>query len=366
MLVIKKYDTENNYRTLKLDDGVFHRALDYVKRGEERFHVETGTGDRFDLEFVSNVKWTLESKNFPDNPLFREKPFYPEYYDYDETDREKLSPEPFEGYERVVFEEANEYTVVLARLARELTGLKVEFLDGNIKYFPDLAGCYVKSDGAERADDGKTLLVKKELSNAPFIGKYSTVDSVGLFHNVFIYQWLTPLPMKAIKYLEIMVAKSEGIGSILMLYGRTRLIYEKLGWQVVIKPGSSRYPDSFLQKYFNITMTPPDSDETNTICLTNYYSLLFTRAVRDFKLPEITEDAFKARFLSDMKEYQEAVFAGKRVLGILLRGSDYITTEMSGTSAPIKPEVMFSKIHEWMDEEGFDKIFLATEDQDML
>ena len=60
------------------------------------------------------------------------------------------------------------------------------------------------------------------------------------------------------------------------------------------------------------------------------------------------------------------VFADKRMLGILLRGSDYIASGMSGASAPVTVESTLPKIREWMEEEKYDGIFLATEDRDIL
>ena len=360
MLILKEYEAEQNYRTFMADENLFHRALDFVQRGEERFHVETESGERFDLLNVSNVKWTFESEKFPSNPLFHQKPFYPEYTIYDEHDSTKIALDAFEGYDKVLFQVVNEYTVVIARILIKMTDIKIEFSDERVRFFPDLLPHLTREGGT------KTLTVTEELSTAPFIGDFSVMDSVGLFHNVFIYQWLTPLPMEQVRYLEIMVEKSEGIGSLLMVYGRSKIVFERLGWEIVLKRGSSRYPQRFLEKYFNLRETPEDSDETNTICVTNYYSLLFTKMVRGCQEPDISEETFREKFLADMTEYSESVFAGKKILGILMRGSDYISTGMSGTSAPVSPEDMFDKIHEWMDTDHFDKIFLATEDQDML
>ena len=56
----------------------------------------------------------------------------------------------------------------------------------------------------------------------------------------------------------------------------------------------------------------------------------------------------------------------KRMLGILLRGSDYIASGMSGASAPVTVESALPKIREWMEEDGYEGIFLATEDMDIL
>ena len=112
-------------------------------------------------------------------------------------------------------------------------------------------------------------------------------------------------------------------------------------------------------------LTPPDADESNTVYIINYYGILFTKMLRyssgnDFDISVLNPD-----FVAEMKEYGDAVFGDRRMLGILLRGSDYIASGMSGASAPVTVESALPKIREWM-EEGYDGIFLATEDRDIL
>ena len=77
-------------------------------------------------------------------------------------------------------------------------------------------------------------------------------------------------------------------------------------------------------------------------------------------------NSLNPNFVEEMKEYGNAVLKDKKMLGILLRGSDYIASGMSGASAPVTVESALPKIREWMDEGGYDGIFLATEDQDIL
>ena len=113
-------------------------------------------------------------------------------------------------------------------------------------------------------------------------------------------------------------------------------------------------------------MTPEDSNEDNTIYITNYYGILFTKMLRLAHEREFGLELMNPGFIDEMKEYSDAIMKGKRMLGVLLRGSDYITSEMSGTSAPAAVESAVPKIREWMDEYGYDGIILATEDADIL
>ena len=67
-----------------------------------------------------------------------------------------------------------------------------------------------------------------------------------------------------------------------------------------------------------------------------------------------------------MDEYFDAVFGGKKVLGVLIRGSDYITSGLSGVRKQATAEEMIPEIDRWLEEENYDLVFLATEDSDIL
>lgn len=54
------------------------------------------------------------------------------------------------------------------------------------------------------------------------------------------------------------------------------------------------------------------------------------------------------------------------MLGVLLRGSDYFTSDMGDLMRPVKAENAIPIIKQWMEEDGYDGIFLAIEDEDML
>jgi hypothetical protein len=365
MLLFEEYDREMNHRTLEHGTDVFHKALDCVLLGEKRFHVKNPNGEDYDLVYTDNQSWAESSPEYPDSPLFHKDPLYPPYLIYDEKNKDRLCFDIFEGFDRVWFSEVSEYTVVLTGILLAYTDLPVMWKDERISWF------YPGEDRIKIADDpgteDKTVLrVINTFHASAFICDFYTMDPVVLFHHVFVFQWLTKLPMDKVRYAEILVARSEGIGSVLTLYARTMHFLERFGIEVTIQPGSSRYADHIFEKYFSVRMTPSDADETNTIYITNYFGLLFTKMLRYSSGNDFDATSLSPAFLAEMKEYANAVLGDKKMLGILLRGSDYIASGMSGASAPVTVESAIPKIREWMDEGGYDGIFLATEDRDIL
>ncbi len=366
MLQIVEYDKERNHRTLKQEDALFHKALDAVLRGEKRFHVRSDSGSDYDLEYVENQAWAEASDAYPDSPLFHEDPLFPPYLLYDEHDKDRLCFDIFEGFTKVWFEEASEYTVVLTGILLRYTDLAIQWKDERVRWFFPEEPKITVSDEIPPVEEKTTLRVINRFHPSSFICDFFTMDPVALFHHVFVLQWLTDLPLKQVKYAEILVAKSEGIGSILTIHARAVEFLKRYGIQVTLCPGSPRYADHIIEKYFSVRMTPQDATPSNTIYITNYYGLLFTKMLRYSSGHDFDASSLNPGFLSEMKEYGDSVLGEKQWLGILLRGSDYIASGMSGASAPVTVESALPKIREWMEDGAYDGIFLATEDRDIL
>ena len=68
----------------------------------------------------------------------------------------------------------------------------------------------------------------------------------------------------------------------------------------------------------------------------------------------------------DGVERESKKFAGKRVLGVLVRGTDYVA--LRPHNHPVQPtaEQAIAKTREVMHEENFDAMYLATEDKNIL
>ena len=117
----------------------------------------------------------------------------------------------------------------------------------------------------------------------------------------------------------------------------------------------------------NIPSKPQDATEDNTLfpdyLLLPRLTVTYTgiRANRVFDI-----SWFKDDFVSQLKEYADGVIGDKKMLGVYIRGTDYITTNMPGLGKQATVGEMIPKIHEWMDMYGFDGIFLATEDSGIL
>jgi len=54
------------------------------------------------------------------------------------------------------------------------------------------------------------------------------------------------------------------------------------------------------------------------------------------------------------------------MIGMLLRGTDYITTQLGGMNKPVSTEMAIRRARQMLEETGADGIFLATEDKDIL
>ncbi len=79
---------------------------------------------------------------------------------------------------------------------------------------------------------------------------------------------------------------------------------------------------------------------------------------------------FKPEVLSFLKENQQKIFekaAGKRVLGVVGRGSDYTSSQVDGiVRKPLTPEAFLENIIRIAAEKNFEYVFLATEETRIL
>lgn len=360
MLRIREYDEEVNYRILRHGMSVFHDALEAVLGGEKRFHV-TGGPMKYDLEYVDNHQWAMNSPGYSTSSIYRDNTFYPPYLRYDESDSRRICLDIFDGYKKVWFERAGEYSVVLAAILAESTNLEIGFGDDRINWFmPDSDRITIEKE----ATGEDVLRVYDDFVPCAFNSDYSKMDSMVLFHHVFFFQWLTPLAIGDIKYVEIIFPKTEGLGSVLLGFGFIRSYFQKKNIEVTVMKGCTRYRDEFLEEHFNLRFSPADSDGTNTAYATNYYSVMGIKMIRRSR--GLDRSVLNSNFVKDMQEYTDAYNQYEKTLGVLLRGSDYITTRMSGTAQAVSVASAVPSIREWIEKYGYEKIMLATEDQSIL
>lgn len=360
MLTVKDYDYDKNYRVLKNSPQVFHEALKYVMRGETRFHVDNGEEDEFDLFYIDNDSAAKSDPTFPDSSYFREEMIFPPYFDYDETDIDKITMDFLDGFEEIFFEEASEYTIVIAEIALAHTSVCVTFRDRKVSLFPWLTDRVRVSSKPMMKE---TLYVQKQ-----YYPVYIVKDrfcSKGLFHCMFMLQWLTDLPREKIKYLQLTIRRLEGIGSVLSTYFRVKQAFDRFGIRIFLTPGCTRYPEEMLEKYFKIDPAPDDSDESNTIYTVCFNGFVINRFIQRYEA-KLDHDIIQPKFLNEMKEYADSVIGQKKVLGVLLRGTDVVIANYAAAYHPADIDVCIRIIEERMEEYQYERIFLATEDSTFL
>lgn len=360
MLSITQWDRNNNYRELQSAPGVFHEALKYVLRGETRFHVRNGGGADYDLVYTPNDAWAKADAMFPDSAFFKSELIFPPYFFYDEEDLGRINLDILDGFDEVFFEEANEYTLAIARLALRHTRLAVTFADEHARVCAWLAGSAKIRKAPEAAN---ALYVQK--AYYPVYDTRDRFSSLGLFHSMFLLQWLTDLPREKIRYLELTIRKTEGIGSILSTYSKVSQAFEKLGIAVYLSPGCTRYSDDMLARYFALGGTPKNATPSNTA-----FAKCFNASVLNYfvqRNPVMMDlGVLQPAFLDQMREYADQVLGEKKALGVLLRGTDYVIANFAGSYRPADIDDCVRAIRERMERYGYDRIFLATEDQSYL
>ena len=355
--IVPKADCEAP--VLKHSEKVFHEAL---QRQGKYYHVMAEDGLEYDISYLKN------NDMLPDN--YRKTKagidVYPSYLTYDETDSAQLDLSLLQEHAAIVFQELNEYSLVLARLALQHTSAEVYFIDAR-------AGSFLgRHEHLHLGEAVPELPVEKilQIVDEPFLtgvmeGNFHKLSSAPAFHSVFFWQSLTGAKVAETKYVEVPIAKNVGVGGILSYYVHAREIFRQKGWQTFLKEGSTRYEEKMLQKYFTLDARPREATEENTARLQDVSVLYATYLYTKFH-PTIDVNILVDSFRREMDEYAEAVLGGRKVLGVLIRGTDYIVSKMSGARKMATVEEMLPTIQEWMEEDRYDLIFLATEDQDVL
>ena len=181
-----------------------------------------------------------------------------------------------------------------------------------------------------RTKDSATLYVIPGINETGYTRRdYSYMSSMPAFHNVFFWQWLTDKPFEQIRYVEMILYKDLGLGAILnRVYAYNRLFSRK-GWRAFLSPGSSRYSDELLMRYFAVDGRPVDADGENTVVADNMTPLVTTWQFQQYG-QGIEADVFRPEFRAQLEEYAEAVLGGRKALGVLIRGSDYVVSKLMG------------------------------------
>lgn len=78
-------------------------------------------------------------------------------------------------------------------------------------------------------------------------------------------------------------------------------MFSQKGWKAFLSPGSSRYSDDLLMRYFAVDGRPADSNEENTIVADNMSPLITTWQFQQYG-QGIEADIFRPEFRAQLEE----------------------------------------------------------------
>lgn len=356
MYLIKERSSAD-YPVLPFSRDVFHRAHELKA---DHVHVD-GSDFAFDLEKVDNHDY---------NPVYfndrwkGQYAFFP-YENYDETALNTLYLPYLQRFSRIFISEANEYSVVLAELILKYTDADLYFTDARIKWFFAEHKKLHVVDAFPEADDD-TLVINGLEQDLIFDRFFKKMGPIGAFHNVFFLQGHGVMDLTPYKYADMVLDDKAGIGSVLISLSKCSSAMMELGLELIsVGENLGQFDTTVLDKYFELHLKHDDANESNTVFFPEIAAVKSTACVY-LAEPKIDLSKLKEDFIKDMDEYKSAVFEGKRTLGVLIRGTDYINMFKSGNRMMSTPAEMASLIDEWMAKYNYEKIFLATEDKDIL
>ena len=366
MFKLEPMNPDIDAKILPFSDRLFHEALREEPESGARFHVKNERGEDFDI-----VYWDNEDDLEPIStlPAYVKPPFIAKYRSYDETDNSTLYLEFLYQFDRMMFEELCEYTIVLTKLILANTEMNIWCRDNRIFWFTgETDRIHVVEIFPENRFDQTTLYIQEQSRCGLEDGNLKRLSSVYAFHNVFFLQWiLNGRDLKDYKFLTRPVSETGGIGALLSSYTRFQALAERFGLKFAApdKEHFGKYPRELVEKYFALDLWDPEATEENTLVIPS--ALIINKTQYYTSLPATLEvSSIAPGFKAEMDEYYDAVLGGKKVLGVLIRGTDYLSVGFGGARKMATVEQMVPKIRQWMADYGYQKVFLATEDSDIL
>ncbi len=315
---------------------------------------------------ISSIKKNYDYYRDSAPEFARRLDLIPDYKSYDEDDIAAMQLDFLRQYQKYGCLHLNEYTVTLAYVILKYTDGEVFFTDPRITRF--LAPCARLHIGTLPPEGEAGTLLMTGPGGPTLLGQFTgELAETTVFHAVFTEQWLFEGRRREdIKYVHVPSDPGAGIGAILTLADRARKVFEPMGLRVIYKgERAGKYPLHELQKYFRLTLSPADATGQNTLELTNMAALasawVFARTQ-----PAITADIFTDRFRAELAEYHDSVIRGRKALGVLIRGTDYVASKLGGVREMASAAQMIPTIREWVDRDGYEVVFLATEDETAL
>ena len=164
------------------------------------------------------------------------------------------------------------------------------------------------------------------------------------------------------RFFTMPVNKTGGIGAVLSNYKTNQQAAATFGLKFVSPDVDhfGKFPRSMVEKYFSVDIWDAEANATNTLVVPNlvlFYKTKFYNGLMAF----FDVNSIAKGFRQEMDEYYDAVLGDRKTLGILIRGSDYITSGLSGSRKMATVEQMIPKIYKWMEDYGYEKLFLPCE-----
>ena len=366
MFKIEKYDPEIEAKTLKLSDRLFHEALKEELESKIRFHVANDKGEDFDIVYWDNND---DLEPLDAYPKYVKPPYMTKYLRYDETDKDSLYLDFFNGLKTCIFEELNEYTIVLTKVMLAFTHLEIYCRDDRLFWFMDEnPRLHIVETLPENRFDETTFYIQEQMKCGLEDNNFNRLSNTYAFHNIFFLQWiLNGRTFSNFRFFTLPINNLGGIGAVLSSYKSNQQAAETFGLKFV-SPNADhfgKFPRDMVEKYFAVDIWDPEANEQNTLMVPDLVMFYKTKFYTGLQA-SLDVDSVASGFRAEMDEYYDAVLGGVKTLGILIRGSDYISTGLSGSRKMATVEQMVPKIRKWMEDYGYEKLFLATEDEDIL
>ena len=366
MFKIENVSEYEEAKTLNLSDNLFHEALETNPESKARFHVKNDRGEDFDIVYWDNDE-DIEPRDA--YPAYVKPPYMTKYLVYDENDKDTLYLDFFKGLKKMVFEELNEYTIVISRVVLNFTDMEIWCKDERILWFIDEnPRLHITEELPTDIYEDDCFYIQEQIRVGLEDNNFNRISNTYAFHNIFFLQWiLNGKSFSQYKYMTLPIDDKAGIGALLSFYKRYEMAFAHFGLKFAApdKDYFGKYPRKMVERYFSANLWAEDANVDNTLQVPDVVMFIKTKFLQT--MPAMMDRSIIApSFLSEMDEYYDAVFGGKKTLGVLIRGSDYVATGLSGTRKMANVEQMAPFIRKWMKDYGYEKIFLATEDDDIL
>ena len=223
-------------------------------------------GEDFDIVYWDNEDDIEPTEGYP---KYVKPPFIARYPFYDEADTSTLYLEFLHQFDRMMFEELNEYTVVLTSVILSNTEMDVWCRDARIFWFTgENDRIHLVDTFPENRFADTTLYIQEQHRCGLEDGNFKRLSAVYAFHNVFFLQWiLNGRDVKSFKFLTLPINDAGGIGALLSAYTRNQALAERLGLKFVApdKDHFGKYPRALVERYFAVDIWDSEATEANTL-----------------------------------------------------------------------------------------------------